>query len=178
MQRRKFLTALGGAVTTAAFAGCGGGGEESQAPTYGTQSTEISGEPAATIELTSTGFEPVESESVPVDAPVEFVNTTDVVKNLHDDVAGDLHSWNLEYPEWQPGESVYFTFSEAGVYAFRDKAATRFQACGAIPVGEEYTTEDIPNLPCTEEDSGFTFGGDDSGNSTDGNSTNSTDGNA
>lgn len=184
MQRRKFLTAMGGAAITAAFAGCGGGGGGGeQGPVYGQQMSEYSGEVAATFEVTENGFDPVRAGSVPVDGTVEFVNTTDTVRNLDADggVSG-LSDWGLEAAEWQPGQSVYFTFTEAGIYAFRDNEDTRFMACGAVAVGEDNTAEDIPDLPCesgTGNQGGYSFGGSD-GNSTDGNSTdgNSTDGNA
>jgi len=180
MQRRKFLTAMGGAVTTAAFAGCGGGGGGSQneGPTYGQQTTEYSGDVAATVEYSDGGFEPRKVGPIPVDGTVEFVNGTDSTHNLASDKVGELPSWNLSQSEWEAGQSVYFTFTEANIYAFRNKSRTRFNTCGAVVVGEDNAIEDIPNLPCEEDDLGFEFESGDSNNSSDGNTTSSNDENA
>jgi|GEM_PF-6121184 len=172
MQRRKFLTAMGGAVTTAAFAGCGGGGgSQNTGGEYGQQTTEYSGDVAATVEYADGGFDPRKVGPIPVDGTVEFVNGTDSTHNLASDKVGDLPSWSLSQSEWEAGQSVYFTFTEANIYAFRNKSRTRFNTCGAVVVGEDKTIEDIPNLPCEEDDLGFEFGGGDSDNSTDGNAT-------
>ncbi len=153
MERREFLTAMGGA-TTAVLAGCGGDGGPTATATN-------QGEVVVTVEMSTRSFDPAIAE-INVGEAVEWVNQTNEVRRINpidaiDDPNVDVEDWDWGEPGpagtaarsvMQPeGGRVTRTFNREGVFAYEDSLLTQFQACGVVRVGDADPVEES-SLPC------------------------------
>ncbi|MFC7045450.1 plastocyanin/azurin family copper-binding protein [Halobacteriaceae archaeon GCM10025711] len=162
---RRGVLAGGIGLLASNLAGCIGGGGGSQDETNGTanSTTQAGGtpaiEPAATVEMADTSFDPV-TVSVDPESFVEWVNRDGISHTVVSDQFSDASvCWTFETEDLGEGDTDRFYFAETGVYEYYCDIHGRETMCGAVLVGDvEY---DETNLPCVE--AGATTGGSDDG---------------
>lgn len=139
MNRREFLAAAGMA-STAALAGCGGGGEEgTDTPAESDIATQV------TIQEDDS-YNPAVIEVEPGEG-VEWVNESGNERRVRANTELDNSvDWELDLDIPADGSAAH-VFEESGVYSYHDDEETWFLMCGAVAVGDA-SADDVASLPC------------------------------